>query len=771
MTLHLLFETFIQALRYQGPIDRCVLIRNTLSGWTPIAEATAQGLTIADAITESVVVAERLPQRLIDCMGQMPQVVAITNVAVMMANWPDPYWQQTSVAAVLVVPIVCQQELLGLLYFEQFGIATSSANGLHLDVAIIQVLAAQLGVSLHYFLACQAMTQTVETLVATVSSPENKFRRLVENANDVIFTVTVEGRFTYLSPQFEEMFGARPEDFLGQSFIDLAHPDDIPRMFEVLQQQIVKREKQSGTEFRLRHRDGNYFWVAANNAAPIADETGNLIGFQGIVRNIHDRKLAEEQLRQINDQLLISNSELARATRLKDEFLANMSHELRTPLNVILGVSEALLDEAYGPLNGQYKKSLNLIDVSGRHLLELINDVLDVAKIESGKFELICAPTSLRYLFESSLIFVRPMAMQQNVTVRSSIAPGLDSLTVDERRLRQALINLLSNAIKFTPSGGEVEFVVAVNDATQELEFQVHDTGIGIAPEDISRLFQPFIQIDSSLSRQYSGTGLGLTLVKRIVNLHDGRVKVQSVENQGSCFTVCLPLARVAINADVPLVLPSCPPQNVDHNVVINVDHCDQPLQPLLPLVNHWVDQTAPLLLLAEDNPMNVEVVADYLHMHGYAVKVAENGLMALELAMRHRPDLILMDMQMPKMDGFTAMQKLRLQAEFKLTPIVALTALTMPGDADKCLAAGANTYLSKPIRLKELTGLIQHLLSSAPNIVPSVSDGVPPTPNGDRSGPHLLSPPSNLLLSPPMRHSPDFSAEARAIRPVYAGQ
>jgi CheY-like chemotaxis protein/anti-sigma regulatory factor (Ser/Thr protein kinase) len=341
-------------------------------------------------------------------------------------------------------------------------------------------------------------------------------------------------------------------------------------------------------------------------------------------------------------------------------------------------------------------------------------------------------------LCESSLIFVRPMAVQQGVTVRSTIAPGLNSLTVDERRLRQALINLLSNAIKFTPAGGEVQFIVAVNDQMQQLEFQVHDTGIGIAPADILRLFQPFIQIDSSLSRQYSGTGLGLTLVKRIVNLHGGEVKVQSVENQGSCFTVCLPLARVLINADAPLAVPAYLPQGCivepqarivervepQARIVERVEPqasmrrqslVEQSAAAFSPLL---VDRTMPLLLLAEDNPMNVEVVSDYLHMHGYAVKVAENGLMALELAMAHRPDLILMDIQMPKMDGFTAMQKLRLQAEFKLTPIVALTALTMPGDADKCLAAGANTYLSKPIRLKELMCLIQSLLAPPPNLL-----------------------------------------------------
>jgi PAS domain S-box-containing protein len=545
---------------------------------------------------------------------------------------------------------------------------------------------------------CLELAITAQHMLA---QQENYFRRLVENANDVIFTVTLDGRFTYISPQFQEMLGFTTAEFIGKPFQALAHPDDIPMMMQVLQRQLVTHEKLSGAEFRLRHQSGEYLWVMANNAAPIADENGNLIGFQGIVRNIHNRKLADAQLRQSHEQLRISNTELARMTRLKDEFLANMSHELRTPLNVILGVSEALLEGAYGPLSPQHQKSLTLVDASGHHLLDLINDILDVAKIESGQLELKPTRVSVKYICEASLSLVRPLAIQQQVELTCEINTDCPFIYVDDRRIRQVLINLLNNAIKFTPSGGTVVLVVNQHPLSKTLEFHVQDTGIGIAPEHLTQLFQPFMQIDSSLNREYAGTGLGLALVKRIMDLHGGTVSVNSHLGQGSCFTVSLPISHQPQE-----IHPDSQPRSRHYR-----RHPDP--SPTKSSLSHHPEM--PLILLAEDNIMNVEIMQDYLHMHGYQVQVAENGLVAIELAPQLQPDLILMDIQMPKMDGLEAMQRLRANPLTQAIPIVALTALTMPGDADKCLRAGANAYLSKPVRLKELLALVQQSLTVEP--------------------------------------------------------
>lgn len=260
-----------------------------------------------------------------------------------------------------------------------------------------------------------------------------------------------------------------------------------------------------------------------------------------LVRDISDRKQAEADLQLSNERLLTMNQELERVTRLKDEFLATMSHELRTPLNAILGISEGLIDQVFGELNQRQKDSLKTIHNSGQHLLDLINDILDVAKIESGMFTLDLSSVSVRYLCDSSLAFIKPLANQKNLQVSLAIDEALPkTIMVDERRIRQLLINLLSNAVKFTPRHGKV-ILEAKFVNHKELHFVVSDTGIGIAESDIGKLFQPFVQIDSNLSRQYAGTGLGLNLVKKMAEMHGGQVSVTSKVGEGSCFTVILP--------------------------------------------------------------------------------------------------------------------------------------------------------------------------------------------------------------------------------------
>jgi PAS domain S-box-containing protein len=277
-----------------------------------------------------------------------------------------------------------------------------------------------------------------------------------------------------------------------------------------------------------------------------------------LVRNISDRKHAEEALQLSNEKLIATNKELERLTRLKDEFLATMSHELRTPLNAILGISEGLLEQVFGELNQRQQGSLKTIQKSGQHLLELINDILDVAKIEAGMFSLELTSVAIRYLCESSLSFVKHQATQKNIQLNLIIHHDVPTaIVIDERRMRQLLINLLSNAVKFTPKNGKVTLeaklvnvainypaVTSAENFKTELNFSVSDTGIGISLEDIDRLFQPFVQIDSSLSRQYTGTGLGLNLVKKLAELHGGQVSVTSQVGEGSCFTVRLPYER-----------------------------------------------------------------------------------------------------------------------------------------------------------------------------------------------------------------------------------
>lgn len=442
------------------------------------------------------------------------------------------------------------------------------------------------------------------------------------------------------------------------------------------------------------------------NQLAIAIQQANL--YEQLQQELVERQKAEEKLTDTNQQLAISNEELIRATRLKDEFLANMSHELRTPLNAILGMTEGLQEGVFGTVNNRQIKALQTVERSGSHLLELINDILDVAKIESGQINLECTPTAIAPLCQSSLVFIKQQALKKRIQLEIKLAANLPLISLDERRIRQVLINLLNNAVKFTLDGGRITLEVTIVNtdlangdslATDYLRIAVIDTGIGIAPENINKLFKPFIQIDTALNRQYSGTGLGLALVKRIVELHGGRVELTSKLGVGSCFAIELPRLT-----DCQVLFKTI----ADERPVVSAE-LDSPT----------ADRTVaklPLILLAEDNEANVETVSDYLEAKGYSLIYAKNGLEAIELAITHQPDLILMDIQMPKMDGLEAIRQIRRDPNLVNIPIIALTALAMTSDRDRCLAAGANDYLSKPVKLKELATTIEQLLTASKN-------------------------------------------------------
>ena len=423
-------------------------------------------------------------------------------------------------------------------------------------------------------------------------------------------------------------------------------------------------------------------------------------------REIDERKRAEQELLEIQKdlekrveertaELSHTNAELARASRLKDEFLANMSHELRTPLNVILGMAEALQEHVYGQLNAQQVRSLHMIQESGHHLLTLINDVLDLSKIGAGKLKLDIGPVSIETVCQTAVRLTRQMAQKKNITVSTHFDPEVTMLSADGRRLKQIFVNLLSNAVKFTPEGGEMGLTVAGNKDRDAVHVTVWDTGIGIAREDMARLFQPFTQLDASLTRKYEGTGLGLSLVYRMVEMHGGSIAVESEVGQGSRFTVSLPWH---------------PPESTDSQ---NEPSSSQ-MTTATRQQNTALTDLAPIILLAEDNEATINALGGYLIAKGYRLSVARNGWEAFAFTKEYQPDLILMDIQMPDLDGLEAIRYIRNDAVSSSIPIIALTALAMPGDREKCLDAGANEYLSKPVSLRHLSTLISQLLEGA---------------------------------------------------------
>ncbi|PZO40535.1 MAG: diguanylate cyclase [Pseudanabaena frigida] len=435
------------------------------------------------------------------------------------------------------------------------------------------------------------------------------------------------------------------------------------------------------------------FSYQVTNQLAIAIQQASL--FEQLQQELSDLQQAEAKLTESNQKLAISNEELSRATRLKDEFLANMSHELRTPLNSILGMTEGMQEGVFGTISDRQAKALKTVERSGIHLLELINDILDVAKIESGEVTLELTTTSVQQLCQSSMTFVKQQAHSKSIQLIDRIPENLPDLLLDERRIRQVLINLLNNAVKFTPHGGSITLEVSVVDSNQTtdptyLRMAVIDTGIGISSENIPKLFQPFIQIDSALNRQYVGTGLGLALVKRIVEMHGGRVLLTSEPNMGSCFMVDIPYITSTHSIDFYLK----PEAKIDSTLQVSQS----------PTLSN-------LILLAEDNEANINTISCYLEAKGYRILLAKNGQEAIAVAKTHQPNLILMDIQMPVMDGLEATTLIRLDPQLHNIPIIAMTALAMTGDREKCLEAGADEYLTKPVKLKQLTTIIQQFL------------------------------------------------------------
>jgi CheY-like chemotaxis protein/anti-sigma regulatory factor (Ser/Thr protein kinase) len=359
-----------------------------------------------------------------------------------------------------------------------------------------------------------------------------------------------------------------------------------------------------------------------------------------------------------------------------------MSHELRTPLNSILGLSESLLERIHGSLTDKQDRYLHLVLTSGRHLLSLINDILDLAKIESGREDLQLVPCQIGAICNSALEVVQPMAAKRGQSLSVEMAPNPLYVSADGRRLQQILVNLLGNAIKFTPDGGSLGLRVQATPSHAIL--CVWDRGIGIGSNDLPRIFKPFVQLDARLAREYGGTGLGLALVKQLVALHNGRVEVTSTPGEGSTFTVTLPLCA----PPPPLTSTSSSSDSAESAPVIPVP-----------------DDENLLVLLAEDTELNIIPVRDYLQVMGCRVEIAENGAVAVQKTVSLRPDIVLMDVQMPVMDGIQAIRAIRALPDPALAalPIMAVTALAMPGDREQCIEAGANDYLSKPYSLIEL--------------------------------------------------------------------
>jgi len=426
-----------------------------------------------------------------------------------------------------------------------------------------------------------------------------------------------------------------------------------------------------------------------------------------------------EQLQARGTEIEVKNRHLERADRLKSEFLANMSHELRTPLNAILGFSELLLEQFYGPVNGEQSEYLRSISSSGEHLLALINDILDLSKIEAGRMELDVEAINVSALLENSVAIVREKAHNADVSITLD-AGDARSLDADPRKVKQILFNLLSNAVKFTPAGGSVTIAartVSRADAGAGVEFIITDTGIGISTADQTKLFREFTQVDGSLSRRHEGTGLGLALTKRLVDLHGGQIGVQSAPGTGSTFTVWLPL--VPVGGGMPDSAPDAefairtPVSDEDERAARNGRAVFASVA--RPGVDSLLQENAPdRILIVEDDDDTAMLIAAYLDSVGYETARARNGIEALEQARTLHPQGITLDVMMPEMDGWTFLEALACEDVLREIPVIVLSAVN---DIRQGWTLGASAVLAKPVHRDELYGALAKL-----NIMPHTS-------------------------------------------------
>jgi PAS domain S-box-containing protein len=548
---------------------------------------------------------------------------------------------------------------------------------------------------------------------AGLQQSEEQFRQLTENIQQVFWMISLREPYplVYISERYEQVWG-RPVENLYKNptdWIEAVHPEDRDRV-----KAAFERLTQTGhmeSQYRVLRPDGAVRWVHARGF-PIVDRQGMVYRAAGVVDDITQRKQAEDDLARARDAAEAAN-------RAKSSFLANMSHEIRTPMTSIIGHADLLLDP--DQTQSDRLNSVNAIRRSGEHLMGVINDILDLSKIEAGRMtveRLECDPC--RVVGEVASL-TRPRAQEKglrfDVVFETPLPRAIES---DPTRLRQILFNLVANAVKFTRTGG-VHVVLRLDEVADNqhvLMFKVRDTGVGIRPDQLERLFQPFVQADGSTTREFGGSGLGLAICRRLAHLLGGDVLAESEPGRGSRFTLVLPVGSVEGREIITDPAEALRVSDGPATARTGRGETTTPGASAAPMAGR--------VLLAEDGRENQVVIAAYLRKAGLDVTIAGDGREAVELARSQPFDVILMDMQMPHLDGYGAASRLRRDG-FTL-PIVALTAHAMSEDRAKCLKAGCTDYLTKPVSRSDLLDTVRkYVPSRAPASEPAAEPPAAP--------------------------------------------
>jgi PAS domain S-box-containing protein len=519
---------------------------------------------------------------------------------------------------------------------------------------------------------------------------EARYRLLADKSSDVISRVDADGRLTYISPACLPMLGFTPEELVGRLAVDYVHADDQAPLYQAYERQADEGREHAAqpVRYRFQPKTGDWIWLETHPTA-IFDDQGVLVEFISVSRNVTQAKAAEANL-------TAAREAAEAAAQAKSEFLANMSHEIRTPLTSIMGFS-GLLKEV-GELPENARLYVERISTAGQSLLAVVNDILDFSKLEAGQVELDPQPFDPAAFIAETTQLLAVQAANKGLDWRSHVdGPLPGHVLADSARLRQVLLNLLGNAIKFTAQGsvlGRIAYDAAGEGA---LKISVADTGEGIPAERRDRLFQRFSQVDGSVSRIHGGTGLGLAICKSLVELMGGQIGVNSEEGRGSTFWFTI--AAPAVAAAAPTVGDA-------PELTLEVDEAG-----------------GARILVVDDLAVNRELVRAMLGPFGHDFEEAANGAEAVQAALRTGFDLILMDLQMPGMDGFEAARAIRATAPLnRTTPIIALSANVLPAHVIACHEAGMDDHLGKPIALTALVTKVAMWAGEQHLVIPGVA-------------------------------------------------
>jgi diguanylate cyclase (GGDEF)-like protein/PAS domain S-box-containing protein len=597
--------------------------------------------------------------------------------------------REEGIQSVLAYPLKINGDIVGIIYLDDFKPRHFSDRHKNL----IRLFGMQAAQAIDKFRILDELYRVIGELDETTAY----FKNVLDDSQDMIATTDNDGRIVEFSRGGERILGYTREEIIGRKASDF-YRDRSER------EQVLDTLRSKGAvcnhETRLVRKDGTPVDISLT-ISRLTDKAGRVVGTVGVSKDITEEKRLRHELQSRNEELKYLNlkledkvlertrelekinRELTKANQIKARFISNMSHELRTPLNSILGFSDILLENTFGELNERQRRHISNINASGKHLLQLISNILDLAKIEAGKIELFPEEFRIPDAIDEVVMIMNSLAARKSIAIDTGIRPGVDLFTADKVKFKQILYNLIANAIKFSPEGAAVEigaepFLNRGGALPWALEGQVllkvyvKDRGIGIKEEDIERIFEEFEQADPSMSRNYQGTGLGLALTRRLVDLHGGRISVDSTYGEGSEFVFYLPAAETGEKEQET-------PAWADPS----------------PATYPWAGEEGPLVLVVEDDLPTSEILTIHLTKAGYRVVHAYDGVEAIAKAKEEHPFVITLDVMLPKKDGWEVLQSLKADTETKDIPVIIHSIID---NRDLAYTLGAADYLLKPV-------------------------------------------------------------------------